>query len=221
MSENKNDAGSGTPGAAKTSQIHTRGAAKIAGGQDATDPTLGNATLQAPWRLEYLERLSQEEKLKGAPGTGCFLRDAWLAPQLDVENLVVVRARDGLIMLNRFPYANGHLLVALGEGRGRLGDYSPDERAALWRLTDAAAELMEETLEPQGINIGVNQGRAAGAGVPQHLHVHLVPRWSGDVNFMTVVGRIRVMPSSLETMAGRYRGAWERIRGRWAGLLGV
>jgi ATP adenylyltransferase len=138
-----------------------------------------------------------------------------------VVNHVVVRARDGLILLNKFPYANGHLLVALGEAKGRLGDYSAPEREALWRLTDAAAELMEETLEPQGINIGVNQGRAAGAGVPQHLHVHLVPRWSGDVNFMTVVGRVRVMPASLESMAGRYRAAWFRIRGRWEGVIGA
>jgi ATP adenylyltransferase len=70
---------------------------------------------------------------------------------------------------------------------------------------------MELTLEPQGINVGVNQGRAAGAGVPQHLHVHLVPRWSGDVNFMAVVGQVRVIPGSLESMAKRYREVWGRM----------
>lgn len=188
---------------------------------NATDPALGNATLQAPWRLEYLERLSAQEKAKAATSTGCFLRDYWLAPEQDGVNHVVVRTAEGMILLNGFPYANGHLLVALGEGRGRLVDYSPEQRAALWRLTDAAADLMEEALEPQGINIGVNQGRAAGAGVPQHLHVHLVPRWSGDVNFMTVVGRVRVMPSSLEAMAARYRAAWGVMGARWAAALGV
>jgi ATP adenylyltransferase len=72
---------------------------------------------------------------------------------------------------------------------------------------------MERTLEPQGINFGINQGRAAGAGVPQHLHVHLVPRWSGDVNFMSVVGQVRVIPSSLAEMWGRYRGAWKAMGG--------
>lgn len=218
MSTNENQDGSGTPASAKTSQLHTRPAPKTnsASPSDATDPVLGNATLQAPWRLQYLERLSTEEAVaKPGPGTGCFLRDYWLADGCDIPNHVIVRARRGLILLNGFPYANGHLLVALGEGRGRLGDYSPEERAALWVLVDAAAELMETALEPQGINIGVNQGRAAGAGVPQHLHVHLVPRWSGDVNFMTVVGRVRVMPSSLDAMAARYRAAWERIRPRW------
>src|SRR5262245_65250801 len=87
-------------------------------------------------------------------------------------------------MLNAYPYANGHLLVALGEARPTLLDYTPEQRAALWRLVETATDLMQRALEPQGINFGINQGRAAGAGVPQHLHAHLVPRWGGDVNFM-------------------------------------
>ena len=81
----------------------------------------------------------------------------------------------------------------------------------LMRLTDLAAALMTETLEPQGINIGVNQGRAAGAGVPGHLHVHLVPRWGGDTNFLTTVGQIRVLPAALDAMAARYREVWRRM----------
>lgn len=185
-----------------------------------TDPALGSATLQAPWRLEYLESLSEKEKSGGggaAASTGSFLRDYWLDPSGDVKNHVIVRSGEvdsptgGMILLNAFPYANGHLLVALGEGRPRLVDYTPEQRAALWRLTDAAAALMEATLEPQGINFGINQGRAAGAGVPGHLHVHLVPRWNGDINFITVVGRVRVIPSSLEAMAERYRAGWARL----------
>lgn len=179
------------------------------------DPALGGATLQAPWRQEYLESLSSKEAAPRSGSTGCFLRDYWLSPGEDGPHHVIVRTGEGMIMLNAFPYANGHLLVALGEGRGRLVDYTPEQRAALWRLTDAAADLMGEALEPQGINIGVNQGRAAGAGVPEHLHVHLVPRWGGDINFMTVVARVRVMPSSLEAMACRYREVWARIEDRW------
>lgn len=196
-------------------QSKSAAASAVAARADSMDPALGNAALQAPWRLEYLEKISKEERARNAPTTGCFLRDYWLSPNLDEPNHVIVRTADGMILLNGFPYANGHLLVALGEGRGRLIDYTADQRAALWRLTDAAADLMEETLEPQGINIGVNQGRAAGAGVPQHLHIHLVPRWSGDVNFMTTVARVRVMPSSLEAMAARFRATWTRIRSRW------
>jgi len=99
------------------------------------------------------------------------------------------------------------MLVCLGEARGRLLDYTAEQRAALWCLVDTAADIMERALSPQGINIGLNQGRAAGAGVPQHLHVHLVPRWGGDVNFMAAVGNVRVISSSLETMAERYRSA--------------
>jgi ATP adenylyltransferase len=173
--------------------------------QGPMDPAREHASLHAPWRMEYLESLSEQQ---GTPSTGCFLRDYWLDPDSDEANAVIARTSEGMILLNRFPYANGHLLVALGEGRPRLTDYEPEQRAALWRLTDLAADLMERTLDPQGINIGVNQGRAAGAGIPQHLHVHLVPRWDGDINYITVIGQVRVIPSSLEAMCRRYREAW-------------
>ncbi len=173
----------------------------------------GPSQLDAPWRLKYIEAIGkvQEQqdadkaKRKSKPDTGCFIRDYWLTPDDDIENHVIERTGQGMVFLNRYPYANGHLLVALGEGRTRLLDYSSSQRAALWALVDRASELMESTLEPHGINIGVNQGRAAGAGVPQHLHVHLVPRWEGDVNFITTVGDIRVIPGSLDAMAKRYR----------------
>lgn len=179
---------------------------------DPMSEGLGQTNLHAPWRLAYLESLSAEEK-RAAPSTGCFLRDYWLDPTSDSSNHVILREHGGMVLLNRYPYANGHLLVALGESRPTLLDYDAEQRAALWRLTDLAAALMTETLEPQGINIGVNQGRAAGAGVPEHLHVHLVPRWGGDTNFISVVGQVRVIPSSLEAMWGRYRQVWERMKG--------
>lgn len=178
------------------------------------EPGTHHDALQAPWRLEYLESLDDATK-RPAPTkspSGSFLEDYWLNPDRDAENHVVVRAERGLILLNRYPYAGGHLLVALGEPRPRLLDYAPDQRAALWELVALAADLMERTLEPQGVNIGVNQGRAAGAGVPQHLHVHLVPRWNGDVNFMDAVGRVRVIPASLDAMADRYRKTWAAMQ---------
>ncbi len=199
------------------------------------DPALGTAALQAPWRMQYLESISAAEKsvaaaaqttAQTAPGAGggaggesagaaSFLRDYWLAPGDDEKNHVIVRNAHGMVLLNGFPYANGHLLAALGEGRPRLLDYAPAQRAELWRLTDLAADILETALQPQGVNIGVNQGRAGGAGVPGHLHVHLVPRWAGDVNFITVVARVRVIPSSLELMAKRFREAWEQVKARW------
>jgi ATP adenylyltransferase len=178
---------------------------------DPMNEAVRQANLHAPWRLAYLESLTEHEK-RAVPSTGCFLRDYWLDPKSDSANHVILREHGGMILLNRYPYANGHLLAALGESRPTLLDYTPEQRAALWRLTDLAAALLTETLEPQGINIGVNQGRAAGAGVPEHLHVHLVPRWGGDTNFITVVGQVRVVPSSLEMMWQRYHDTWERMK---------
>lgn len=172
----------------------------------------GPKALWAPWRLSYLESLDDEKpKAVERVSSGCFLLDYWQRPEEDERNHVVLRTGEGMVLLNGFPYANGHLLVALGEGRGRLMEYEAGQRAALWGLVDRAMVLMEEALSPQGVNVGVNQGRAAGAGVPGHLHVHLVPRWHGDVNFATVVGQVRVIPSSLEAMAGRYRAAVKKL----------
>jgi ATP adenylyltransferase len=169
-------------------------------------------TLSAPWRQEYLEGMDKPAPAGAASSTGSFLRDYWLAPEQDQQNHVIVRTADGLILLNRYPYAGGHLLVALGEARPRLLDYTPEQRQKLWDLVALAAELMDRALNPQGINYGINEGRAAGAGVPQHLHAHLVPRWGGDVNFMATVGNVRVIPTSLEHMAARYRAAHAAIR---------
>ncbi|MBL0928052.1 MAG: HIT domain-containing protein, partial [Phycisphaerales bacterium] len=194
------------------------------------------------WQQSYKDILSEAEKAGtgvgysadgasagGAKGGGqgggqgggkgnCFLREYWLHPERDEANLVVARTGPGgdgpggLVLLNRYPYANGHLLVCLGVGRMRLLEYTPAQRAELWSLTDLAVELCERALEPQGVNVGVNQGTAAGAGVPEHVHVHVVPRWSGDVNFMSAVGQVRVVPGALEAMWKRYRAVWERVR---------
>lgn len=168
-------------------------------------PPPGRPALHAPWRERYIESLDDADP---TPDAGSFLEDYWRHPERDEENLVIARTDRGMVLLNRYPYAGGHLLVALGSARPRLLDYDADERRHLWELVDRAAGALETALRPQGINIGVNQGRAAGAGVPSHLHVHLVPRWSGDVNFMAVVGDLRVIPNSLETMAQRLRAAW-------------
>jgi len=181
--------------------------------RDEGSAPFGPDAIWAPWRLPYLEALGASEnppgkaRPPGAPGSHgpSFLVDYWKHPERDEQNHVIVRDELGMILLNKYPYSNGHLLVALGEARPALLDYEADQRAALWRLVDRAAGLMQKTLEPQGINIGVNQGRAAGAGVPGHLHVHLVPRWGGDTNFMSVVGSVRVIPASLEAMYRRYK----------------
>ena len=165
--------------------------------------------LWAPWRMAYLRELEQRSAELGddAPALNDFILHAWEHPELDRENHVIHRAEGGLIMLNRFPYSNGHILVALGVPRPRLLDHTPEEQAALWRLVGVGVDLLERVFAPHGVNIGVNQGDAAGAGLPQHLHVHVVPRWSGDVNFMSAVGNVRVIPDDLTEVATRYRDA--------------
>lgn len=193
--------------------------------------TLGSPrVLPAPWRDRYLRAIADAERATSispdAPpqslpdSSGCFLRDYWLTPQHDEQNLVVLRRTDdlagpscgGLVMLNLYPYSNGHLLVALGQSRPRILDYTPTQRAALWSLVEDALAIIDRALAPQGVNLGVNEGRAAGAGVPQHVHVHLVPRWLADVNFMTTIAGVRVNPSAPADIASRYRNAWTDIQ---------
>jgi ATP adenylyltransferase len=145
-----------------------------------------------------------DKKAKKPESSGSFLLDYWRTPDDDAHNHVVLRNEHGMILLNKYPYSNGHLLIALGEARPTLSDYDPDQRAQLWQLVDRAVALCEKALEPQGLNIGINQGIAGGAGVPSHLHVHVMPRWVGDTNFITAVGGVRVIPSALELMYERY-----------------
>ncbi len=189
----------------------------------------GPPALHAPWRTSYMELLARAGDSAGtseAPGVQkqaakketCFLRGYWLSPEADEANRVIVRTgnaetgRGGMILLNAYPYSNGHLLVVLGTGRMRLMEYTPEERSELWSLVDLAVELCERTLMPQGVNVGVNQGDAAGAGVPEHLHVHVVPRWHGDTNFITAVGQVRVIPCAIDDMWRRYRDTWTELR---------
>lgn len=166
-----------------------------------------NKNLWSPWRYEYLRNLEQEKK--ASHDIPCnepnFIAKYWSEPTRDEQNFVVCRNEKGIIFLNRYPYANGHLLAAIGHPHSTLLSYSTEDRRGLWELVETATSLMHEKLNPQGINIGINEGQAAGAGVPQHLHVHIIPRWIGDTNFMSTVGEVRVIPSSLEEMWSLYK----------------
>ncbi len=164
-----------------------------------------HANLWAPWRMAYLRDLLSKADDVGPPNgdsasTGDFLAHYWQHPERDREHLVVHRNAHGLVLLNRYPYSNGHLMAALGEAMPRLLDYAPAQRAEFWRLTEIAVEIVQHALQPQGVNVGLNEGKAAGAGLPEHLHAHIVPRWAGDTNFITVTGQVRVIPSALEQM---------------------
>src|SRR5262249_3620916 len=121
-----------------------------------------------------------------------------LDPSKDAESLILARGARAFIIMNKFPYNSGHLMVAVDRHLVHYADLTPDEHADLAALTTRCVRALEQTYHPEGFNIGVNQGRAAGAGIADHLHMHVVPRWSGDTNYMTTIGETKVLPESLE-----------------------
>ena len=135
--------------------------------------------------------------------SGCIFCDA-LANGPD-EPLVVYRGERTFVILNKFPYNNGHLMVVPNRHVEWLADLGPPELAELMLLTQAAERALTEVYHPHGFNMGLNLGKPAGAGVPGHLHLHVVPRWNGDTNFMSVIGEMRVLPEELPRTAERLR----------------
>jgi ATP adenylyltransferase len=125
--------------------------------------------------------------------------------------LVVHRGTHAYVILNLFPYNNGHLMIVPRRHIASLAEANPPELQELIELTRRAEIVLTEAYAPQGLNIGVNLGKAAGAGVADHLHIHVVPRWSGDTNFMTVVGTVRVLPETIDATAARLRPLFEKL----------
>jgi ATP adenylyltransferase len=140
--------------------------------------------------------------VSGPKEEGCFFCAA-IESTDDAGNLVVARRPHALAILNRYPYNSGHVMVAPLRHVASLADLSPDERLGIMDLVTETTEVLEDEMHPDGYNVGINLGRAAGAGVPGHLHVHVVPRWIGDTNFMPVVGETMVLPEALETTQER------------------
>jgi ATP adenylyltransferase len=155
--------------------------------------------LWSPWRMAYVTGETAID--------GCVFCEA-LAGQ---GGLVIHRGTRAFVILNLYPYNNGHLMVVPRRHIASFAETDPDELAELFGLTRHAEMALMEAYSPQGLNVGVNLGKAAGAGVADHLHVHLVPRWIGDTNFMTVVGESRVLPETLEQSAARLRPIFERL----------
>jgi ATP adenylyltransferase len=127
------------------------------------------------------------------------------------DDLILSRGRVSYVVLNLYPYNNGHLMIVPERHVATLEASTPEERLELMRFTRHAEMALNEAYAPQGINIGINLGRPAGAGVVDHLHIHLVPRWNGDTNFMTVIGNVRVLPEDLGATAQRLRPIFERL----------
>jgi ATP adenylyltransferase len=157
--------------------------------------------LYAPWRMEYVG---------GPQRADCLFCGAWQAPPADDRrNLVVHRAEDAMVLMNRFPYNNGHLMVAPRAHVGSLTDLDDDQTLALMRLVRRSLRVLQGLMSPEGYNVGVNLGRVAGAGIPDHVHVHLVPRWGGDTNFMPVLAEVKVVNEHLDR-------TWEKLTAAFA-----
>ena len=159
---------------------------------------MSHKQLWAPWRLSYIKTTEPGEQPK-TPSSGCFLCD-YRDSDADSENLVVFRGESALVVLNRFPYNNGHLLVAPAAHKADIRELSDEEMADCGRLLQKMIGVLEKSVNPDGFNVGLNLGRVAGAGLPGHLHWHIVPRWNGDTNFMPVLGETKVIPQSLDAL---------------------
>jgi len=174
-----------------------------------------NQNLWAPWRMPYLEQGAAKEKSQGdGAAPACFLCEAaGCEPGGAAARAAHVLLNDarGVLLLNLYPYASGHLLAAPHAHAGTLNDLAPETRAGLMELAALGERLLRAAVDPQGFNVGINVGRAAGAGVPGHLHLHVVPRWAGDTNFLTVLGQARVMPEAIERSYDRLQRTLEAL----------
>ena len=166
--------------------------------------------LFTPWRFSYLT------SPKGDQPRGCIFCIA--ASSDDVrQTLTLYRDADALVMLNRYPYTNGHLMIAPVAHEARLFESADRSLRALIRLTAEAQRILSDVYHPDGFNVGMNFGQVAGAGVADHYHMHIVPRWSGDVNFMTVTAQTRLVPEEHDTTFDRLAPHFQKIRGEALG----
>src|SRR5690606_13958148 len=147
-------------------------------------------TMFAPWRMEYLVC----EKQEGCVFCKCSTR---------CDDYIVFEGKTCFVMLNRYPYVNGHLMIIAELHVGDISELTMEERSEIFALLDASGKVLRDAMNPNGFNVGMNLGKAAGAGIAEHVHVHVIPRWEGDTNFMSVVGQVRVVPEDLATTAAK------------------
>jgi len=155
--------------------------------------------LWAPWRMAYI---TQE------PRPGCLFCRAIADPNDPDSQLVVWRPDDAIVMLNKFPYNPGHVMVAPAAHKGDLADLDDLQSATLMRALRRTIHVLRDSLKPEGFNVGANLGRVAGAGIPDHVHFHVVPRWNGDTNFMPVLSEVKVVNEHLQQTAEKLRQAF-------------
>jgi len=155
--------------------------------------------LWSPWRMEYIENNNKK--------AGCVFCNAQTVSD-GGENLIAFRGEHSFVILNRYPYTSGHLMVIPFGHLPNLEELDAKTRAEMMELTSRCTTVLKNIYKPQGFNVGVNIGEAAGAGVAGHVHIHIVPRWKGDTNFMSTVGETRVLPEALEDTYQRVKAAF-------------
>ena len=160
--------------------------------------------LYTPWRYAYIKGESGEKSGNDSPCVFCSLRDR----RDDEQGFILHRARHNFIVLNIYPYISGHLMIVPYEHAAELASISKETSDELMDLAKQVQAILREVYHPHGFNLGMNLGQAAGAGVADHLHLHVMPRWTGDSNFMTTVGETRVIPEDLSTTYNKLRGCF-------------
>lgn len=178
--------------------------------------------LWAGWRSAYVASVSGPDAGAPAPGTAgtpaadadpghadhCIFCQLFASRAPDVERHVVWESALAVVVLNAYPYASGHLLAMPRRHVAELGDLDPEESCELWESARKGVTAIQRAYAPDGLNLGANLGRAAGAGIPRHVHLHVLPRWIGDTNFMTAVAATRVLPEALPESFAKLRAAW-------------
>lgn len=159
--------------------------------------------LFSPWRMPYIGRDKAAEKAKGC--VFCLAAEQPDSP----DNLIVHRGKLAFVIVNRFPYTSGHLMVLPFQHAAKLEELDVDTRSEMMELMNEAVNVLTRIYHPGGYNLGANLGEAAGAGIEEHLHLHVMPRWFGDTNFMSTVGETRILPETLEETWQRVRSAWQ------------
>lgn len=158
--------------------------------------------LWSPWRMTYIQNDHKD--------TGCIFCNALLEVD-SPQNLVVFRGAKTFVILNRYPYTSGHLMVVPNHHAGSLGELEPETRSEMMELISQAILVLSVVYRPQGFNLGMNLGEVAGAGIAEHIHMHLVPRWGGDTNFMSTTADTRVLPEALSETYDRVYLAWKQL----------
>lgn len=167
----------------------------------------------AGWRAEYIASASQGGNLPGPDQTGSVFTRILASGMPDDDTYILYRGELCFVILNAYPYNSGHVLIMPYREIGDLESLTPSEHYELFSLTTTSVKAIKHAYKPEGVNLGMNLGEAAGAGVPGHLHVHVVPRWSADSNFMTATATTRVMPESLPLTLSKLRSAWAAVEG--------